>query len=291
LAASWTTTLCLFLNAPFSVEENTMKNFTGAVAVVTGAGSGIGRAIALQLAREGATVHCVDLNKDAADAVARECRNGLPHCVDVTDADAVRELAETICADGGRVDILVNNAGVAHAGKIIDCEIEDWRRLLDVNVMGVVHGIHAFLPRMLEQKTPGHIVNTASGAGLFANPGMGPYCASKHAIVGLSQVLAAELHDSPIDVTILCPGIVNTSIIQASQFRGHAQGRKEKTIAFYEKRAATPDRIATDLLKAMRKGKLFCITRRLEVGLGWYLHRLSPRLSLAASRRMMKMLD
>src|SRR5271154_519224 len=268
-----------------------MKSFTDKIAVVTGAGSGIGRAIALRLASEGAIVHCVDLNKDSADAVARECGKGVGHQVDVTNADAVKMLAETLFAGGSRVDILINNAGIAHAGKIVDCEIEDWRRLLDVNVMGVVHGVHAFLPRMLAQKTPGHIVNTASGAGLFANPGMGPYCASKHAIVGLSQVLAAELHDSPIDVTILCPGIVNTSIIQASQFRGHAQGRKEKTIAFYEKRAATPDRIATDLLKAMRKCKLFCITRRMEVGLGWYLHRLSPRLALATSRKMMKMLE
>jgi NAD(P)-dependent dehydrogenase (short-subunit alcohol dehydrogenase family) len=256
-----------------------------------GAGSGIGRAIALRLAGEGAIVHCVDLNNDNAQAVARECGKAVAHRVDVSDADAVKRLADTLFADGGRVDILINNAGIAHAGKIIDCEIEDWRRLLDVNVMGVVHGIDAFLPRMLEQKTPGHIVNTASGAGLFASPGVGPYCASKHAIVGLSQVLAAELHDTPIDVTILCPGIVNTAIIQASQFRGYPEGRKEKTMAFYAKRAATPDRIANDLLKAMRKGKLFCITRRMEVGLSWYLHRLSPQLGLAASRRMMKLLE
>ena len=268
-----------------------MKDFTDKIAVVTGAGSGIGRAIALRLASEGAIVHCVDLNMDNADAVARECGKGVGHQVDVTNAAAVQRLADTLFADGGRVDILINNAGIAHAGRIVDCEIEDWRRLLDVNVMGVVHGIHAFLPRMLAQKTPGHIVNTASGAGLFASPGMGPYSASKHAVVGLSQVLAAELHGTSINVTILCPGIVNTPIVQASQFRGYPEGRKEKTIAFYEKRAATPDRIATDLLKAMRKDKLFCITRRVEVGLGWYLHRLSPRLALAASRKMMTMLE
>jgi NAD(P)-dependent dehydrogenase (short-subunit alcohol dehydrogenase family) len=268
-----------------------MKSFTDKIAVVTGAGSGIGRAIALRLAAEGAIVHCVDLNNDNAQAVARECGKAVAHQVDVSDADAVKRLADTLFADGGRVDILINNAGVAHAGRIVDCEIEDWRRLLDVNVMGVVHGIDAFLPRMLEQKTPGHIVNTASGAGLFASPGIGPYCASKHAIVGLSQVLAAELHDTPIDVTILCPGIVNTPIIQASQFRGYPEGRKEKTMAFYARRAAPPDRIAGDLLKAMRKRKLFCLTRHMEVGLSWYLHRLSPRLGLAASRQMMKLLE
>ena len=267
-----------------------MKSFIDKVAVVTGAGSGIGRAIALRLASEGAIVHCVDLNKENANAVARECGNGVSHQVDVSNADAMRTLAEALFSNGSHVDILINNAGVAHAGNIVDCELEDWRRLLDVNVMGVVHGIHAFLPRMLEQKTAGYIVNTASGAGLFANPGMGPYCMSKHAIVGLSQVLAAELHETPINVTILCPGIVNTPIVGATQFRGYSEGRKEKIRALYEKRAATPDRIATDLLKAMRKRKLFCITPRMEVGLGWYLHRLSPKLALAASRRMMKML-
>jgi NAD(P)-dependent dehydrogenase (short-subunit alcohol dehydrogenase family) len=267
-----------------------MKSFADKVAVVTGAGSGIGRAIALRLAGAGAIVHCVDLNKTNAEAVARECGNGVGHQVDVSSADTMKALADSLFASRGHVDILINNAGVAHAGKIVDCEIEDWRRLLDVNVMGVVHGIHMFLPRMLEQKTPGHIVNTASGAGLFANPGMGPYCMSKHAIVGLSQVLAAELYGTPIGVTILCPGIVNTSILQASQFRGYPEGRKEKTIAFYEKRAASPDRIASDLLKAMRKGKLFCLTRRGEVGLGWYLHRLSPKLALTISRKMMQML-
>lgn len=182
-----------------------MKTFTDKIAVVTGAGSGIGRAIALRLASEGAIVHCVDLNNDHAEAVARECGRGVGHQVDVTNADAVKRLADGLFADGAKVDILINNAGIAHAGRIVDCEIEDWRRLLDVNVMGVVHGLHAFLPRMLAQKSPGHIVNTASGAGLFANPGMGPYCASKHATVGLSQVLAAELHGTGIEVTILVP--------------------------------------------------------------------------------------
>jgi NAD(P)-dependent dehydrogenase (short-subunit alcohol dehydrogenase family) len=200
-----------------------MKSFQNATAVVTGAGSGIGRAIALRLSAEGATVHCVDRNLANALAVADECVNGKAHQVDVTDVVAVEALANRIFA-AGPVDILINNAGIAHSGTILDSEVNDFRRLLEVNVMGVVHGLHAFLPRMLAQKTPAHIVNTASGAGLFASPGIGPYCASKHAVVGLSQVLAAELHNTPVAVTILCPGIVNTPIIQTAAFRGQDPG-------------------------------------------------------------------
>lgn len=267
-----------------------MKTFKNATAVVTGAGSGIGRAIALRLSQEGALVHCVDRNLANALAVAGECANGTAHQVDVTDVAAVEALANRIFA-AGPVDVLVNNAGIAHSGKIIDSEVDDWKRLLDVNVMGVVHGLHAFLPRMLAQKTPAHIVNTASGAGLFASPGIGPYCASKHAVVGLSEVLAAELHDTSIEVTILCPGIVNTPIIQTAAFRGVDEARRARTIDFYERRAATPESVADDLLRDMKRGKLFCLSRKMEVGLGWWLHRLSPSLALGVSRRLLAKLQ
>ena len=267
-----------------------MKTFENATAVVTGAGSGIGRAIALRLSREGATVHCVDRDLPNARAVAQECLNGTAHQVDVTDVAAVAALADQIFA-AGAVDILINNAGIAHSGTILDSEVEDWSRLLDVNVMGIVHGLHAFLPRMLAQKTPAHIVNTASGAGLFASPGIGPYCASKHAVVGLSQVLAAELHDTPIAVTILCPGIVNTPIIKTAAFRGVDQARRARTIDFYERRAATPESVADDLVRDMKRGKLFCLSRKMEVGLGWWLHRLSPSLALGVSRRLIAKLQ
>lgn len=267
-----------------------MKTFQNTIAVVTGAGSGIGRAIALRLSQEGAVVHCVDRDLASARAVATECAKGAAHQVDVTDFAAVQTLADQIFA-AGPVDILINNAGIAHSGKILDSEVDDWRRLLDVNVMGVVHGIHAFLPRMLDQATPAHIVNTASGAGLFASPGIGPYCASKHAVVGLSQVLAAELHDTTVDVTILCPGIVNTAIIRTAAFRGRAQDRRAQTIDFYERRAATPESVANDLIRAMKRGRLFCLSRKVEVGLGWWLHRLSPPLALGVSRRLLAKLQ
>ncbi len=257
------------------------------IAVVTGAGSGIGRSIARLLASHGARVHCVDINLAAARAVATEIGNATAHQVNVTDAAALVALADAVYSADGRVDLLFNNAGIAHGGKIADSEVSDWKKLLDVNVMGVVHGIHAFLPRMQAQSGPAHIVNTASGAGLFATAGMGPYCASKHAVVGLSQVLAAELHGSHIAVTILCPGIVNTPILEAAQLRGEMIGRKKKTQAFYEKKGASPDKVAADALADIEKRKLFCLTPRAEVGVGWLAQRISPLLSQALMRKVM----
>ncbi len=257
------------------------------IAVVTGAGSGIGRAIARLLASRGARVHCADIDLAAARAVATECGNARAHRVDVTDVAALVTLADAVYAADGRADLLFNNAGIAHGGTFADSEISDWRKLLDVNVMGVVHGIHAFLPRMQAQAGRSHIVNTASGAGLFATAGLGPYCASKHAVVGLSQVLAAELHGSNVAVTILCPGIVNTPILEKAQLRGEMLARKTRTQAFYASKGASPDKIAADLLADIGKGKLFCLTPRVEVGLGWMVQRLSPRLSQALMRFVM----
>jgi NAD(P)-dependent dehydrogenase (short-subunit alcohol dehydrogenase family) len=252
------------------------KDYQKKIAVVTGAGSGIGRAIAVLLGQQGARVHCVDMNLANAQTVAEDIGNAQAHQADVTDQ---------------RVDLLFNNAGVAHAGRFIDSRPSDWRRVLEVNVMGVVHGIHAFLPLMQAQSGSSHIINTASGAGLNASGGMGPYCASKHAVVGLTQVLASELHGSPIGVTVLCPGIVNTPSMDAAQMRGEMAAKREKTKAFYAKNAATPEKIAIDVLKDIRKGKLFSLSPRIEVGLGWMIARISPRLALAISRLIMKKIN
>lgn len=258
--------------------------YNNKIAVVTGAGSGIGRSIARLLSRSGARVHCADINGDAAAAVAAELKNAQAHTLDVTDAAAVRALADRIFAEEGRVDLLFNNAGIGHAALVVDTELEDWRRVLDVNVMGVVNGLHAFLPRMIRQSSASHIVNTASGAGLFPHPRMAPYSASKHAVVGLSTSLAAELEDSKVTLTILCPGIINTPIAQTTQLRGETLAHRAQTVEFYEKNGATPDKVALDLLNDVRKGKLFCLTPRMQVGAGWLAWRLWPGLAIRLMR-------
>lgn len=254
------------------------------IAVVTGSGSGIGRAIAGLLDRHGAKVHCADINGDAAAVVAAELKNARAHTLDVTDAQAMGALAESIYAEDGRVDLLFNNAGIGHAALVLDTELEDWRRVIDVNVMGVVHGIHAFLPRMILQSGVTHIVNTASGAGLIPHPRMAPYSASKHAVVGLSTSLAAELYGSLVKVTVLCPGMINTAIAKNTKMRGETKTHQRQTVEFYEKNGATPAKVALDLLNDVRKARLFCLTPRSEVGIGWLIYRLSPRLAIRLMR-------
>jgi NADP-dependent 3-hydroxy acid dehydrogenase YdfG len=258
--------------------------YTNKIAVVTGAGSGIGRAIAQLLSSFGAKVHCADINAASAATVAATLPNAQAHTLDVTDAAAVSAFAHNIYVQDGRVDLLFNNAGIGHAALVVETELEDWQKLLQVNVMGVVNGIHAFLPRMLKQTTRSHIVNTASGAGLIPLPKMAPYVATKHAIVGLSTSLSSELHGSNVSVTILCPGIIKTAIVSSSLMRGETQAHKSHTVEYYEKNATSPDKVAKDLLNDVRKGKLFCLTPRMEVGIGWFLYRLSPRLALRVVR-------
>lgn len=260
------------------------KYYSNKVAVVTGAGSGIGRSIAQQLGRAGARLHCCDIDGKAVRMTTAEFDNAEAHTIDVVDAAAVRALADKIFDRSGRVDVLFNNAGIGHAAAITDTELDDWRRLFDVNVMGVVNGIDAFLPRMLQQVDICHLVNTASGAGLFPHPKMAPYAASKHAVVGLSTSLAAELHDRNVKVTIVCPGVVNTGIAAASTMRGETKTQQAHTIKYYEKNGVSPDKIARDVLDAVRRSKLFCLTPRGPVSLGWLLYRLSPALASRVMR-------
>jgi len=254
------------------------------IAVVTGAGSGIGLAIAQLLGHYGAKVHCVDIHGDAALNVARGLHNARAHTLDVADALAVCKLADAVYAEDGRVDLLFNNAGIGHTADVVDIELDDWRKVIDVNVMGVVHGLHAFLPRMIKQSTPSHVVNTASGAGLIPHPKMALYAASKHAVVGLSTSLSAELHASNVKVTILCPGVINTAIAKSSRMRGETGVHQSNAVEFYAMNGASPESVAKDLLTDVCKAKLFCLTPRVQVGLGWWVYRLSPGLAMRIMR-------
>jgi NAD(P)-dependent dehydrogenase (short-subunit alcohol dehydrogenase family) len=197
---------------------------TGKIAVVTGAGSGIGAATARLLAARGATVHLADLNAGAAEAVARQIRqaggSAEAHAVDVCDPAAVEALAKAVYNAGGRVDILHNNAGIAHAGNIEATTVEDWQQVIGVNLLGVAYGVQAFVPRMLAQGWPATIVNTASLAGLVPAALMAPYCASKYGVVGMTEALNAELSGRGIHVSAVCPGVIDTAIARTGIMRG-----------------------------------------------------------------------
>ena len=261
------------------------------IAVVTGAGSGIGRAIALRLARGGATVHVADVDAAAAERVAAEIgEHGIAHVVDVADAAAVEALADAVFARGDGVDLLFNNAGIGHAGDVADTPLEDWRRLIEVNLMGVVHGVHAFLPRLLDQKRPAHIVNTASMAGLVPNPGLVPYCTTKFAVVGLSEALDLEVAAKDVRVTALCPGIINTPIVGRAIMRGDFLGRQARFVDLYARRGTSADVVAAAAIDAVARRRVIQPTPRHHVMPAWLLRRYAPPAARALTRATERLL-
>lgn len=197
-----------------------MQSFTGKVAVVTGGASGIGRALALDFARRGMSLVLADVDADALQGAAREVQAAGAACLavptDVADAQAVQRLADAAFARFGKVHVLCNNAGVGIGGALQKATHAEWEWVIGVNLWGVIHGIEAFVPRMIAEGRGGHIVNTASMAGVIASQGLGVYNTTKYAVVGLSETLAKDLRDTGIGVSVLCPLGVDTGIRQNS---------------------------------------------------------------------------
>jgi NAD(P)-dependent dehydrogenase (short-subunit alcohol dehydrogenase family) len=202
-----------------------VKTFAQRVAVVTGGASGLGKAMAQRFAREGMKIVLADIEQSALDETADEFRQvGTPVLAlraDVSKAADVEALAEQAIKTFGGVHILCNNAGVAPGGVIWEVSEKDWQWTLGVNVWGVIHGIRAFVPRMIAQNVEGHVVNTASVAGLLSLPGMGMYCASKHSVVTMSECLHHDLVQAGamIKTSVLCPAYVPTSIHDSERNR------------------------------------------------------------------------
>ncbi len=205
-----------------------MKDFQDKVAVVTGAASGIGRALAEKSAQEGMKVVLADVEESALKQAEEELKASGAQVsavrTDVSQADEVEVLAQKTFATYGAVHLLFNNAGVGAGTTVWESSLADWQWVLGVNLWGVIHGIHFFVPRMLAQDTEGHIVNTASSAGLVSSSGLGIYKVSKHGIVTLSETLALELaaRGAKLKASVLCPEWVNTRIIDAERNRPQA---------------------------------------------------------------------
>lgn len=197
-----------------------MRELRQRVFVITGGAQGIGRAIAELALRQGALVAIADVDASALTAASRAL-SPLGELItvrtDVMSFGDVEQLRDRVYAEFGRVDVLCNNAGVSAYGLTWELSLKDWQWLLGVNLWGTIHGVKAFIPRMLEQRHDGHVVNVASLAGLVSMPASSAYCASKHAVVAISETLQKELRmlDSRLHVSVICPSFVNTSIMDA----------------------------------------------------------------------------
>jgi NAD(P)-dependent dehydrogenase (short-subunit alcohol dehydrogenase family) len=237
------------------------------VAVVTGGGSGIGRALVDVFVREGARVVVADVDAAAAEetAAAVRARGGTALAVrtDVTELTQVEALADRAFAELGAVDVLCNNAGVALWGGLEQASHRDWQWVLGVNLWGVIHGIEAFLPRMIASGRRGHVVNTASMAGLVATRGLGIYNTSKYAVVGLSETLVKDLAPYGIGVSVLCPLGVATRIRASERNRpAHLRNTEPEPVAPVTLDGSTlkPDAVAEMVLSAIYENRLYVIT-------------------------------
>lgn len=268
-------------------------SFQNTIALITGAASGIGCALARELASEGSHVIIADLQFDMAESVAAGINNagGSAEAVklDVTDAIAFAQLITRVKMERGRIDYLFNNAGILISGGIKDYTLSDWQRIIAINLMGVINGVQAVYPLMIAQGF-GHIVNVASMAGLTPSAGMAGYSATKHAVVALSQSLRAEAAFHGVDVSVLCPGAIRTPLLKNGGTFGKQLGNTtdDQALADWEKmRPIDPDIFAKKALKAVVKKRGIIILPG-WYQLIWWLARLAPQIILKGSANQYK---
>lgn len=265
----------------------------GKVALVTGAGSGIGQATARALVKAGAKVIVCDVNERSLQAIAEELGAAclLARLVNVADREAMRAFAEEVHSKVPAVDILVNNAGVGLGGSFLQTSLEDWDWLLGINLYGVVHGMHFFLPKMVARGAGGHVVNLSSLAGYWVAPDLCAYSAAKHAVFGLTECTRQELLEAGIGLTTVCPGVIRTNITDTARYRNtdNPEAMRRMVNAAYAKRNYGPERVAAAIVKGIRKNKGILPVSP-ESWLMYYLNRLCVPASRAMARLTAKSL-
>ena len=250
-----------------------MENLEGRCAVVTGAASGIGKALSERFVADGMKVVLADVEQEPLSVVEKELREQggdvVAVQVDVSDVAQVRNLAAEATSAFGNVHVLCNNAGVGSGGPIQELKTEDWEWVLGVNLWGVIHGLTSFLPAMIAHGEPAHVVNTASVAGLLTTPMMGPYNASKFAVVAISETLHHEMRlaNTNVHVSVLCPGWVNTKIHQSQRNRPAALGGGQDAdpdrlsmIAGIIESGMSPKDVAVEVRDAIRAERFWVTT-------------------------------
>ena len=266
---------------------------SGKIAFVTGGASGIGAALSTKLVDEGAEVWIADRQIGAAQELAQRLGSGAgkAHAIEVdvrSYPSFERAVAEAV-QQSGRIDYLFNNAGIGVGGEVDSYTLDDWNDVFDVNLRGVVHGIQAVYPIMIRQHS-GHIVNTASMAGLVTNPGMASYTATKHAVVALSKALRVEAERHGVQVSVLCPGVIRTPILAGGKYGRYDGASDEKLLKFWEAfRPMAPEKFAERALRDVLRGNAIIVVPAWWKA-WWYLDRLWPALSMRAARLTLKRL-
>jgi NAD(P)-dependent dehydrogenase (short-subunit alcohol dehydrogenase family) len=271
-------------------SDNKIRTFAGATAIVTGAASGIGRALAGELAKRGCEVVLADLQAALAQEVAAEIRalggKARAKRIDVTDFPTMRRLVRETVKRTGRLDYIFNNAGIVIGGGVHLYGIADWHKVIDVNIRGVINGIQAAYQIMLAQGF-GHIVNTASMAGLMPGPGNTVYTMTKHAVVGLSLSLRGEAALMGVRVSVICPGVIQTPILEGGGRYGKMLieiPADEMRRLFERLRPMPPAIFALKVLDAVAKNKAIIIFPRWWRAF-WWINRVSPALGLSLAQR------
>ena len=271
-----------------------LRTYRDAVVLITGGASGIGRALAEELGRRGASVVIVDLQSELGARVADEIRtaggNAKAVALDVRDAPAFERVVQGVFADEGRIDYFFNNAGTGSIGEVLNLSPEDWELVVGVNLGGVLNGIRAVYPRMVKQGF-GHIVNTASVAGLGPTPLMVPYATTKHALVGLSKSLRVEAETHGVFVSVLCPGVVRTPLLTGGALMRKPPGwRDDRILSLWEKlRPVEPAPFANQVLDAVAKNRRVIVLPRHAAVISALL-RTFPALEDWLARRALKSL-
>lgn len=266
-----------------------MKVIEGRNVLITGAASGIGRETARAFARRRARLFLCDVDATGL-AETEESARALGATVtaarvDVSRRDEVAAFAEEVHRLCPALDILVNNAGVLLAGSFFDTELEDWEWILGVNLWGVIHCCRAFIPKMVARRQGGHVVNVSSLSGLLATETSGAYGTTKYAVFGLSEALRDELVKHDIGVSTICPGLIDTPIINNSRYRGKAAAPwvREQISAFYKKRGYSPARVANSIVDAVERGREV-VPVTAEAWATYLVKRISPKTAASLNR-------
>ena len=268
-----------------------MSGWYGKVVFVTGGGSGIGAALSARLVDAGARVWIADRQFDHAKTLAQQldASGERAHAVelDVRDPAAVHRAIDAVVDSAGRLDYLFNNAGIGIGGEVDTLTLDDWSDIIDVNLRGVIHGVDAAYPIMIKQGS-GHIVNTASMAGLITTSAQAAYSSTKHAVVALSKTLRVEGKTHGVRVSVLCPGVVRTPILTGGEYGHNRSISRENQQKLGEAlRPMEPDEFAEQALRAVLRNQAIIVVPRWWKAL-WYLERLSPALSMRAAATALK---